>query len=74
MKVTITLDIPAADYAIITTWLNFYNPGQTIEKALEHGDQETLIKFLSCARKHMKTGKAAYERFQDKIAKEKKNE
>ena len=74
MQIKIKIDIPDADYAILTKWLKHYGAENTVQNTLEHGIGLDLKRMLPKARKHMETGKSAYERFREGVLKESSDE
>jgi hypothetical protein len=67
LKVTIEIDIPKDDYAALTKWLKHLGGEITIEETLQCLSAETIKKWLYRARRYMKEGKTALERFLDEI-------
>jgi len=74
MKVVIELDIPRADYVLLTKWLKYHVPQSTVENTLQYGAEMDVQRFLTRAREHMKTGKSALERFRDGMLKKEDND
>ena len=74
MEVKFELDIPDEDYATLTKWLKNHVANATVENTLKYGAEMDVQKFLPRARKHLATGKNAFERFRDTIYKENKDD